>query len=117
MTDKCLMFSVMPSDGIQIINHLNHWTCISTIGCQPGHVDVYDSLYSTLSPSAVQQVFNLLHTKEAKLTVTMRDVQIQSRCGMYRYSQEQVTADCSRLPLPYVCVRAKIRAGSHGHKN
>ena len=81
-----LMFSVMPSDGIQIINHLNHWTCISTIGCQPGHVDVYDSLYSTLSPSAVQQVCNLLHTKEAKLTVTMRDVQIQSGasdCGLF----------------------------------
>ena len=103
-----LMFSVMPSDGIQIINHLNHWTCISTIGCQPGHVDVYDSLYSTLSPSAVQQVCNLLHTKEAKLTVRMRDVQIQSGA---------VTADCSRLPLLYVCVRARTHADSHGHKN
>ena len=50
-----LMFSAVP-EGIQIINHQKHLTCISTIGCQPGHVDVYDSLYSTLSPSAVQQV-------------------------------------------------------------
>ena len=50
-----LMFSVMPSQGIQIINDQKHWTCISTIGCQPGHVDVYDILYSTLSPSAVQR--------------------------------------------------------------
>ena len=76
----------MPSEGIQIINHQKHWTCISTIGCQPGHVDVYDSLYSTLSPSAVQQVCNLLHTKEAKLTVRMRDAQIQSGasdCGLF----------------------------------
>ena len=73
-----LMFSVMPSEGIQIINHRKHWTCISTIGCQPGHVDVYDSLYSTLLPSAVQQVCNLLDTKEAKLTDRMRNVQIQS---------------------------------------
>ena len=74
-----LMFSIMPSDGVQIINHQNHWTCISTIGCHPGHIDVYDSLYSNLSsPSAVQQVCNLLHTKEDKLTVRMRNVQIQS---------------------------------------
>lgn len=81
-----LMFSVMLSEGIQIINHQKHWTCISTVGCQPGHVDVYDSLYSTLSPSAVRQVCNLLHTKEAKLTVRMRDVQIQSGandCGLF----------------------------------
>ena len=80
------MFSVMPYEGIQIINHQKHWTRILTIECQTGHVDVYDSLYSTLSPSAVQQVCNLLHTKEAKLTVRMRDVQIQSgasECGLF----------------------------------
>ena len=51
-----LTFPVMPSEGIQIINHLKHWTCSSTIGCQPSHVDVYDIiLYSILLPSAVQQ--------------------------------------------------------------
>ena len=82
-----LIFSVMLSEGIQIINHhQKHWTCISTIGCQPGHVDVYDCLYSTLSPSAVQQICNLLHTNQSKLTVRMQDVQIQSGggdCGLF----------------------------------
>ena len=81
-----LMFSVMASEGIQIINHQKHWICVSTIGCQPGHVDIYDSLYSTLSPSAIQQICNLLHTKEVKLTVRMRDMQMQhgtSDCGLF----------------------------------
>ena len=81
-----LMFSVMPSEGIQIINHQKHWTCISTISCKPGHVDVYDSLFSSLSSSAVRQICNLLHTKEPTLTVRMRNVQIQSGasdCGLF----------------------------------
>ena len=76
----------MPSEGIQIINHQKHWICVSTIGCQPGHVDIYDSLYSSLSPSALQQICNLLHTKEAKLTVRMRDIQMRhgtSDCGLF----------------------------------
>ena len=44
-----LMFSVKQSEGIQIINHQKQWTRISTIGCQPGHVDAYGSLYSGAS--------------------------------------------------------------------
>ena len=81
-----LMFSVMHSEGVQIIHLEKHWICISTIGCQPGHVDVYDSLYSTLSPSAVRQICNLLHSSERELTVRMRDIQIQSghsECGLF----------------------------------
>ena len=66
-----LMFSVMSSEGIQIINNQKYWMCVSTIGCQPGHVNVYDSLYSTLSPSAIRQICNLLHCKEAVVTMRM----------------------------------------------
>ena len=76
----------MSSEGIQIINHQKYWICVSTIGCQPGHVDVYDSLYSTLSPSAIRQICNLLHCKEAVVTMRMRDMQIQlgaSDCGLF----------------------------------
>ena len=76
----------MLSEGIQIIHYQKHWICVSTIGCQPGHVNIYDSLYSTLSPSAIQQICNLLHTKEAKLIVRMRDMQMQhgiSECGLF----------------------------------
>ena len=38
---------------------------------------------------------------------TQRRPSLQLGCGMYRYSQEQVTADCSRLPVLYVCVKDK----------
>ena len=76
----------MPSEGIYIIHDQKQWTCISTIGCQLGRVGVYKSLYSTLSPYAVQQVRNLLNTKEAMLMVRMWDVQTQSGasdCGLF----------------------------------
>lgn len=76
----------MKSEGIEIVNHQKHWIGVSTLGCELGHVNIYDSLYSTLSPSAIQQICNLLHTKEAKLTVKMCDILMQhgvSDCGLF----------------------------------
>ena len=97
-----LMFSVMPSEGIQIINHQKHWTC------KPGHVDVYDSLFSSLSSSAVRQICNLLHTKEPTLTVRMQ---------MYRCSQEHLTVDYFLSHLQHVCAKARIHAESRGRRD
>ena len=81
-----LTFDVMETEGVQIINHRNHWTCLSTIGCQPSEVNVYDSLHARLSASAMKQTCSMLNTTEAKLTVRMRKVQIQSGgsdCGVF----------------------------------
>ena len=36
-----LTFDVMATEGIQIINHMNHWTCLSTIGCKPREVTAF----------------------------------------------------------------------------
>ena len=35
---------------VQIVNlNENHWITLSTVGCQPGHINVYDSLHMGLS--------------------------------------------------------------------
>ena len=81
-----LQFSALHSEGIQILNYKKHWICISTVGCCPGHVKVYDSLYPFPSSSAILQICNLVQTRESTLVVQMMDVQTQSGgddCGLF----------------------------------
>ena len=38
-------FDIMTGDFIQILNiNNNHWVCVSSIACPPGHVNLMDSL-------------------------------------------------------------------------
>ena len=81
-----LQFSALHSEGVQILNYKKHWICISTVGCCPGHVKVYDSLYPFPSSSAIRQICNLVQTRESTLVVQMMDVQTQSGgddCGLF----------------------------------
>ena len=69
---------------MQILNYRGHWGCITTLGCSPGHVKVFDSMYT--SPALVTQICVLLHTKESKLSIEMMNIQKQpngSDCGLY----------------------------------
>ena len=81
-----LQFSALTHESVQVLNSNKHWVCVSTIGCSPGHINVYDSLFSTPPPALVQQVCNLLHTSETKVVVQVMDVQLQSggnNCGLF----------------------------------
>lgn len=81
-----LQFSPFDSASVQILNFDKHWVCISTLGCIPGHVNVYDSIYSTPTSSLLRKICNLLCTKESTLTVHMMDIQKQeggSDCGCF----------------------------------
>ena len=81
-----LAFDVMTTEGVQIVNHRSHWTCLSTVGCQAGEVKVYDSLHARLSARARKQACSMLNTTEAMLTLKMQKVQIQSGgadCGVF----------------------------------
>ena len=81
-----LVFKVMTGEGVQIIHHMSHWTCLSTIGCQANEINVYDSLYSRLSVAARKQACSMLDTTEAMLTIRMQEVQSQSGgadCGVF----------------------------------
>ena len=81
-----LQFKPAATAFVQILNFCGHWACVSTIGCKPGHVNVYDSLFSTPPASLVRQLCCLIQTKEAQLTVNMMEMQSQvgtSDCGCF----------------------------------
>ena len=56
-------FNIVSGEFVQILHTGNsHWVCISSIGCMPGHVNLYDSLYhdSVLSQEIEEQTNDLL---------------------------------------------------------
>ncbi len=68
---QTLAFQVMSGqDFVQVLNTgKGHWVTISTIGCQRNEVDIFDSLYPTLSSQLQMQISVLLCTKEKSITV------------------------------------------------
>ena len=68
-----LGFNVCKTDFIQILHTgKDHWVTLSTIGCEPGHVDVFDSMVpaTELTQSMELQIAALLHTDRKEITVT-----------------------------------------------
>ena len=55
-------FDIVSSEFVHILHTGNsHWVCISSVGCLPGHVNLYDSLYdSVLSQEIEEQANDLL---------------------------------------------------------
>lgn len=81
-----LKFQVMPARSVQILNFCSHWACVSTIDCNPGHVMVFDSLYSAAPSALVKQLCCLMKTKEKQLKIDMMTMQSQSGesdCGCF----------------------------------
>ena len=60
-----LNFEVMEKEFVQVLHSGgNHWLVISTIGCPPGIVKVYDSMVAKLPFQTKEQICALLMTKE-----------------------------------------------------
>ena len=62
-----------------------HWCTISSIGCSDGVVNVYDSMYSSVSSSTLKLIASLMLSHAEKLTVRIMDVGRQSNgsdCGV-----------------------------------
>ena len=81
-----LKFQPINTNCVQILNFSGHWACVSTIGCTSGHVNVYDSLFSTPPSSLVKQLCSLLQLKESHVVVNMMSMQSQSGgsdCGCF----------------------------------
>ena len=54
-------FDVMSGDFIQILNiNNNHWVCVSSIGCPPGHVNLMDSLAKPVISKELQELAQAL---------------------------------------------------------
>ena len=110
-----LKFQPIQSKAAQIVNFNGHWVCVSTIGCGPGHVNVYDSLYSATPPALVKQLCCLLQTKEKQLTINVMEMQAQSGgndCGCFAIAC--ATALChGENPSTLVWSQTKIRGHLH----
>ena len=100
---------------VQVVNASNnHWIVLSTIGCQPSSINIYDSLNGYLPPSIKTAVGNLLMTTDKIITVTYVNVQYQigaSDCGLFALAF--ATSLCSgqdpaTLRYEHKCVRQHL---------
>ncbi len=62
-------FSVEPGEFVQVLYAVGHWVTISTIGCDPAEVDVYNSGGRVLNNKLQQQIAALLRTSHDVITV------------------------------------------------
>lgn len=79
-------FDVVSSEFVQILDTGNsHWVCISSVGCLPGHVNLYDSLYdSVLSQEIEEQANDLLGGRlEALNPMPVQQQRNGSDCGVF----------------------------------
>ena len=88
---KFFPFDVHCGEFVQIINvRNNHWCVVSTVGCEKGLVNVYDSLYSSVSDSTTHLIASVVSSSASNL-VRMMDVERQSN-----------GSDCGVLAVAYI---------------
>lgn len=85
-----LTFDVQRKEFIQIVNISNsHWICLSSLGCPPDTIQVYDSLppsYARLAGNVQEVIASILFTKSPSIEFTFPDVQRQRtavNCGLF----------------------------------
>ena len=92
------MFDVHGSrEFVQCLNlSNNHWIMVSTVGCVPGVVNVYDSLTFGLSTSIKRTIASLVHTDKPTIAIQRAPMQLQrggSDCGLFAIAS--ATAICN----------------------
>ncbi len=82
---KTLTFDVMEDEFVQVLHSGGcHWVAVSTVGCPPSTVVMYDSLYSSLPLQMKEQI--LLLTKEPRIDLNFANVQSHKNgcdCGVF----------------------------------
>ena len=87
-----MSFQVHRDEFVQIINIRNsHWCTFPSIGCGEGVVNVYDSLYPSVSKSTLKLIASLVFRRASKLVVRMMDV-----------GKQCIRSDCSFLAIAFV---------------
>ena len=63
----------------------DHWVCVSSIGCSPGLVNLYDSLYhDVISQEVEEQTYDLLGDNLIKLNCVIVQQQTNiNDCGVF----------------------------------
>ena len=84
---RTLSMDIEPSEFVQILNKSDsHWFTVSTIGCKPGVVNVYDSATKYTTHRNKEEIAALLHTTSDTITLQYMNVQHQyggSDCGLF----------------------------------
>ncbi len=86
---KGIVFSYEVESGefVQVVNnHHGHWLTVSTIGTLHPVVNVYDSMYRSVSTGVKAQIATLLHTEAKEITLNFMNVHIQAGgcdCGLF----------------------------------
>ena len=79
-------FDIVGGEFIQILHTGNyHWVCVSSIGCLPGKVNLYDSLFHNIIEDEVEQQVKSLMGEDLFKDTTIVPVQQQnngSDCGV-----------------------------------
>lgn len=70
-------FKIQSGDFVQILHSNDHWLTVSSIGLQHPNVQVFDSLYTSISTIVMAQIANLMSTPDSKIGVDIMDVQAQ----------------------------------------
>ena len=64
----------------------SHWITVSTVGCPPATIKVFDSLNLSLSSSLIKTIGSLIHTDKRYFTIEYTDMYEQSGsndCGLF----------------------------------
>ena len=95
-----LSFDVIKNEFVQVLHSGgNHWLTVSTIGCKPSVVKVYDSLFSELPTQTKEQICALLASKESAIEL----IYVNDR-------KQEHGCDCGLLALAFA---AALCAGQY----
>ena len=107
------LFDVLRSEFIQILHtSKNDWLIISTIGLPASEINVYDSLYQSLSQCTIDQIFAVMFSTNDGVHVRFIDVEQQSNnsdCGVYAIAYATSLCFSENISCIQCCV-SKMRS-------
>ena len=75
---KTLAYEIQTGQFIQILHAPSHWTTVSNIGCDPGHINILDSILSVdITSQNKQQLAALVHTQDDQVVLEFQPAQLQ----------------------------------------
>ena len=84
------LFRVLATDGrpfVQILHiNNNHWVTVTDVGCEPGHVYIYDSMHQYITLNCKKQICSFLKPRQKVLKFCFVNMQSQtdsSSCGLF----------------------------------
>ena len=79
-------FDLHQGEFVQILNVGNsHWVVVSNIGCKDSVINLFDSLYTSISAHTIRTIARLVLCSASHLTIRVMDVKTQqnySDCGI-----------------------------------